>query len=104
LVFPLGCKKFALFKSVEHINRFKKQHFLNRIEQNNRFKKCIQGVSPKNSTLQGVSHKKKITGRNTKYTYITGGISLFTLNFKLQLKYLIVRTIVLEPTKYTQAK
>jgi hypothetical protein len=54
------CKKFALFKSVEQINRFKKHHFLNRFEQNNRCKKCIQGASPKNSTLQEASHKKNI--------------------------------------------
>jgi hypothetical protein len=49
--------KTTLFKSVEHINRFKKQHFLNRFEKNNRFKNCTQGASPKNSTLQGVSNK-----------------------------------------------
>jgi ribosomal protein S12 len=50
---------------VEKISRFKKQHFLNQFEQNNRFKKCTQGASPKNSTLQGASQKKKITvGKN----------------------------------------
>jgi hypothetical protein len=47
--------------------------------QNNQFKKCIQGTSPQNSTLQGANHKKKITGGKTKHAYITGGISLFTL-------------------------
>jgi hypothetical protein len=43
LVSPLECNEFALFKSVEQINRFKKQHFLNQFQQNNRFKKCTNG-------------------------------------------------------------
>jgi D-lyxose ketol-isomerase len=68
-VFPLGCNEFALFKSVEQINRFKKQHFLNRFEQNNRFKKCTQGASPKNLTFQGTSQKKKITGGKIKLAH-----------------------------------
>jgi hypothetical protein len=63
LVSPIGYKEFTLFKSVEQINCFKKQHFLNRVEQNNQFKKCTQGASPKNSTLQEASQKKKLPGK-----------------------------------------
>jgi hypothetical protein len=77
---PLGAKEFALFKSVEQINHFKKQHFLNRFEQNNRFKKYTQGTSPKNSALQEAIQKKKLQGKKTKLAHITGGINLFTLN------------------------
>jgi hypothetical protein len=47
------------FKLIEQINRFKKQQFLNRFEQNNQFKKCTHRASPKNSTLQKASQKKK---------------------------------------------
>jgi predicted DNA binding CopG/RHH family protein len=41
-------------------------HFLNQFEQNSRFKKCTQGTSPKNSTLQGAVKRKKITGVKNK--------------------------------------
>jgi hypothetical protein len=42
------------------------------VQQNNRFKKCIQGKSLKNSTLQGASRKIVFTEGQTKHAYITG--------------------------------
>jgi hypothetical protein len=65
------------------LNRyFKKHHFLNRFEQNNQFKKCTHRASPKNSTLQKASQKKKkITGEKTKLTHVTECINLFTLKY-----------------------
>jgi hypothetical protein len=56
-------------------------HFLNRFEQNNRFKKCTHEASPKNSTLQGASQKKKKNYRGEKQNSPTlqRGINLFTL-------------------------
>jgi hypothetical protein len=54
-------------------------HFLNRSEQNNQFKKCTQGASPKNSTLQRASQKKKELQREkTKFAHITGVSTYFS--------------------------
>ena len=102
MVSPLGCKEFALFKSVEQINRFKKHHFLNRFEQNNRFKKCTQGASPKNSTLQGASQKKKnYRGEKQNTPTLQGGINLFTLIYiKVEIRTPIILFVYRKISNY----
>jgi hypothetical protein len=51
LVFP-GCKEFALFKSVEENNRFKKQKFLNGFNKITDLKTAFKG-DPKNLICGG---------------------------------------------------
>jgi hypothetical protein len=52
LVSPLGCKEFALFKSVEKNNRFFKKHCLNRLNKITDLKSASMG-DPKKISLQG---------------------------------------------------
>jgi hypothetical protein len=52
----LGCKKFALLKSVEQNNWFKKQHFLNRLNK----------ITDLKSTPKGGIQKQKIARGNLK--------------------------------------
>jgi hypothetical protein len=66
LVSPLRCNEFALFKSVGPINRFKKQHFLNRFEQNNDLKSAPKGRVQKIQRCKGRVKRKKITGGKNK--------------------------------------
>jgi hypothetical protein len=43
LVYPLGYKEFALFKSVEQNNGFKKHHFLNQLNKIIDLKSAFKG-------------------------------------------------------------
>jgi hypothetical protein len=81
LVFPFGYKKFALFKFVEKNNRFKKQHFLNRVNKITDLKSASKGVNQKNKFCRGVISKKIITGGKAKLTYFAGGKDLLTQNY-----------------------
>jgi hypothetical protein len=86
LISPLGARNF---------------HFLNRFEQNKRFKKCIQRASPKNSTLQGESQKKKIDREKNKTRLHYRGYSAENIILSLSLFHFFLISYAVTPKMAT---